>query len=253
MSKGWQGDGWEIREGRWQDSPPAEVDVIISDPPYDERTHKGARRTKGLTVGPDGKREINTRRVIGYPPIDPAVVGPRLVAIAKRWVLLFCSIEQLGRYQDACGESYYRGGWFWKTAPQPQLNGQGPGTPGDGIAILHRRPGKRRWNGGGHVARYIGNPSAIRGRCHDQEKPLPTMLELVGLYSEPGELVYDPYCGSATTGVACLRLGRKFIGHEMQPHYAKIAAERLAAEERGLTLADVRGGQTSIYDVEGVQ
>lgn len=62
-----------------------------------------------------------------------------------------------------------------------------------------------------------------------------------------------PYCGSGTTGVACLRLGRRFLGHEMQPRYAKIAAERLAAEERGLTLRDARAGQQSILDIEGVK
>jgi site-specific DNA-methyltransferase (adenine-specific) len=74
------------------------------------------------------------------------------------------------------------------------------------------------------------------------------MLDLVAAFTDPGDLVWDPYCGSGTTGVACLRLGRRFIGHEMQPHYAKIAAERLEAETRGLTLQDVRRGQTSILD-----
>ena len=74
------------------------------------------------------------------------------------------------------------------------------------------------------------------------------MLALVSDFTDPGDLVWDPFCGSGTTGVACLRLGRRFVGHEMQPHYAKVASERLEAEGRCLTLADVRRGQTSILD-----
>jgi len=240
------GPNWEIHEGRWQDSPLETCDHVISDPPYDERTHAGARRTKGLTLE-DGTREINVKRVIHYPPINPAEVAQPLVAIAQRWVVLFCAVEQLGRYQDACPNEYVRGGWFLKIAPQPQLSGDRPAVPGDGVAILHRQ-GRKKWHRGGHAAIWCGNPSSIQDRAHDQQKPLSLMLALVSDFTDPGDLVWDPYCGSGTTGVACLRLGRRFIGHEMQPHYAQIAAERLAAEDRGLTLADVRRGQTSILD-----
>ena len=50
-----------------------------------------------------------------------------------------------------------------------------------------------------------------------------------------GMTVLDPYCGSASTGVACIKTGRKFIGIEIDEHYAAIAAKRLARAE-----ADVR-------------
>jgi 23S rRNA G2445 N2-methylase RlmL len=40
----YRGDGWEIREGRWQDSVPESVDVVVSDPPYDERTQQRSTR-----------------------------------------------------------------------------------------------------------------------------------------------------------------------------------------------------------------
>jgi site-specific DNA-methyltransferase (adenine-specific) len=234
----WRGEGWELREGRWEDSPPEVVDVVIADPPYDERTHNGVRRTKGRTIGPNGKRAIGVERKLSFPPINPKDIGPRLVGMARRWVVLFCAIEQLGAYQEACAAGYVRGGWFWKEAPQPQLSGDRPGVPGDGVAILHRESAKR-WNGGGSVARWPANPSAIVERHHEAQKPLALMRALVADFSDPGELVWDPYAGSATTGVACLELGRRFLGHEMQAHYAELAAERLAAED-GFTLREAR-------------
>ena len=54
------------------------------------------------------------------------------------------------------------------------------------------------------------------------------MSELVGLFSTPGETILDPFMGSGTTGVACVKLGRKFIGIEIDPTYFDIACKRIA-------------------------
>jgi site-specific DNA-methyltransferase (adenine-specific) len=229
------GDGWEIRCGKWQDSPLDTCDHVISDPPYDERTHKGGRNRQ--RPGFDAAKT--------FPPINPTEIAAPLLASAKRWCVLFCAVEQLGRYQDAVGDAYVRGGIWLKKAPQPQLSGDRPAQWGDGIAIMHRK-GRKRWNHGGAAARWIFQQ--VPHAHHETEKPLPLMLSLVDAFTDPGDLVWDPYCGSGTTGVACLRLGRRFIGHEMQPHYAQMAAERLQAEERGLTLQQARAGQLSIMD-----
>ncbi|MCK5640914.1 MAG: site-specific DNA-methyltransferase [Gammaproteobacteria bacterium] len=253
----YHGDGWEIREGRWQDSPLGEVDVIISDPPYDARTHKGGRRGIGW-AGRSLHRKISEAAEKSFDPVDPGDFAPVLIALCKRWLIAFCAVEQLGRYQDILGDSYLRSGLWVKANPTPQFTGDRPGQWGEAIAVCHRK-GRKRWSGGGKSlvfrAPTVGLNNHRGGgagsRLHETEKPLEIMLRLVELFSEPGELVWDPYCGSGTTGVACIRLGRRFIGHEMQPHYAKIAAERLAAEGKGLTLADVRAGQQSLFDGKG--
>lgn len=73
------------------------------------------------------------------------------------------------------------------------------------------------------------------------------MLELVSLFTDPGEIVLDAFAGSGTTGVACLRLGRRFIGIEKDPKYAAVARERLRAESQGLSLRDARAGQLPMF------
>jgi len=88
-------------------------------------------------------------------------------------------------------------------------------------------------------------------RWHKNEKPLGLMQRLVAFLTDGGRLVLDPFTGSGTTGVACIRLGRRFIGIEKDATYAAIARERLEAESRGLTLKDARMGQTSIFDALG--
>lgn len=47
-------------------------------------------------------------------------------------------------------------------------------------------------------------------------------------------LVLDPYAGSFTTGLACLRLGRPYIGIEIEPHYFAVGVERLTKAHRQL-------------------
>lgn len=55
--------------------------------------------------------------------------------------------------------------------------------------------------------------------------------EIIFQFTKEGETVLDPFCGLATTGIACLNFGRKFIGIEISEKYAKIAEERLIAEK----------------------
>ena len=247
----WTGNGWEMRAGRWQDSPPEGVDVIISDPPFTDRVSENAKPRMGLLRLP--KRERHGTSGLSFPGINPAEVGPALVRLTMRWVVLFCAVEQVGEYAAACSRAYVRGGWWQRTNPTPQFTGDRPGTPGDAIAVLHR-PGCKRWNGGGRALSFSGaqfHGVAQRPEdepVHETQKPLWLMRELVSLFSEPGEMVWDPYAGSATTGVACLQLGRRFLGHEIQDRYAEVAVERLRAAEGGQTLREARAGQLRLFE-----
>ena len=81
---------------------------------------------------------------------------------------------------------------------------------------------------------------------HPVPKPLGWMLWLVNLASVLDEVVFDPFCGEGTTGVAAIRLGRRFIGVERSKKYADTARERLTAEACMSSLKDVRNGQSSL-------
>ena len=64
---------------------------------------------------------------------------------------------------------------------------------------------------------------------HPCPKPIKQMEWLVNRASLPGETVFDPFMGSGTTGVACVNLGRKFIGCEIEESYFDIARKRIEA------------------------
>lgn len=66
---------------------------------------------------------------------------------------------------------------------------------------------------------------------HPTEKPVSLMLEMVADYTRPDDVVFDPFAGSGTTGVAAIRMGRNFIGCEISPEYHAIATRRLKEAE----------------------
>ena len=65
-----------------------------------------------------------------------------------------------------------------------------------------------------------------RNEFHPTEKPVSLMMELITKCRE-GLPICDPFMGSGTTGVACVKLGRKFIGIEIEPKYFDIACRRI--------------------------
>jgi DNA modification methylase len=76
---------------------------------------------------------------------------------------------------------------------------------------------------------------------HPCPKPLRWGTESVARVSLEGDTILDPFMGSGTTGVACIRTGRKFIGIEISPEYFEIARERIQTE------LDARDGRGQLF------
>jgi len=68
-------------------------------------------------------------------------------------------------------------------------------------------------------------------RLHVSEKPVPLMAWCMDQAKvAPAATVLDPYMGSGTTGIACIRTGRKFIGVEIDPEHFQTAVDRIKKE-----------------------
>lgn len=93
------------------------------------------------------------------------------------------------------------------------------------------------------VIRIKGLSNRAKERVgHPTQKPIELMEYLIKTYSGEGDNVLDFCMGSGTTGVACIRTGRKFIGIELRPDYYKNAEERIKTEAQRL-------GQTVLWDL----
>lgn len=67
-------------------------------------------------------------------------------------------------------------------------------------------------------------------KVHPTQKPVELIEKIILNSSQPGDTVLDAFMGSGTTGVACKRTGRHFIGAEINQHYFEIARERIEKE-----------------------
>lgn len=77
------------------------------------------------------------------------------------------------------------------------------------------------------VLKYPSESGGGYKRFHPCQKNLEMISELIKRHSNPNDLVFDPFMGSGTTGVAALNTGRNFIGIELDENYFKIAKERI--------------------------
>ena len=76
---------------------------------------------------------------------------------------------------------------------------------------------------------------------HPTIKPLNIIENLVKISSREGDVILDPFVGSGTTCVAAKRLGRKYIGFEINEKYYKIAKDRLQGWNQK--------GEMSLFDI----
>ncbi len=217
----------------------AEVDHVITDPPYSEHVHGSIRSAKMLANDRGGKFGADTRRVVdlGFESLTASVrvdTAKHFARLARRWVLVFSDVESDYLWRDDLvldGLDYVRTGAWIKVGCTPQFSGDRPATGFEAITICHAS-GRKRWNGGGAHAVWSVPIVLDRGkkgeRVHPTQKPLSLMARLVELFTDPGELILDPFMGSGTTLVAAKAAGRRVIGIEQSEAHCKKAVERLA-------------------------
>ena len=154
-----------------------------------------------------------------------------MVKVCKGWLAIFCTPEGVAPWRDSietAGARYKRACIWNKPDSAPQFNGQGPAMGAEMFVTAWCGYGFSKWNGGGrrNVFTHSTNQSDRHGE-HETEKPISLMLELVELFTNPGDLICDPFCGSGTTGIAAVRSGRKFIGIEKNERWFDLSCERI--------------------------
>lgn len=209
------------------------VDHFICDPPYSSHTH--AKQWIGAALTADGKARVSTAHTgLGFDPLEPEVMAffcSEARRLVRRWTLAFCDLESIWDWSQTVqtfGLSYVRSCVWDKVDSAPQFTGDRPAASAEAIVCAHAK-GAKRWNGGGgrNVFRHAVNGE--RGaKPHPSKKPEPLMRELVNLFTDPGDVICDPFGGSGTTAVAAKRLGRNCILIEQQEKYCEIAAKSLA-------------------------
>jgi hypothetical protein len=175
---------------------------------------------------------------LGFEPLQDYEHVKHLVRVAKRWALTFCTVEAFGDIRRTCGGmradkgDYVRSGIWFKMNAQGQMTGDRPAAAYEGIACMHRFGETMHWNGKGSYGFWACNGTRGEPGRHPNQKPLRLCLELVRKFSNPGEMVLDPFCGSGRIGEACMLTGRRYLGVDSDPVWVAKAQERLEKAAR---------------------
>jgi hypothetical protein len=211
------------------------ADHIITDPPYSDGLHanhnaSAARRADGAMA-----------RELGYAALNPGeaeALAEDFNAAAAGWILWMTDSELAPVIRAALarlGRTTFAPLPYFHAGRSVRLAGDGPSSWTDWIVVA-RTPALHRWGTlrGGYIARSGWDDKEIIGG-----KPTRLMQLMVCDYSRPGDVVCDPFMGAGTTGVACWRAGRGFIGIEIDPRTFDLACRRIeAAQRQGDLFAD---------------
>lgn len=186
--------------------PSKSIDLIITDPPYGKKADKGT----------NGFGSAKNRRYIGgwdnsRPPQE---AFDEMFRIAKN-VIIFG-----GNY--FCDMLPPTNCWiFWDK--KGDIKFQNPFADGELIFTTFKAPMKKI------IFKQQGFITDSKDkRFHPTQKPSELCQILIEQFSNPNEIILDPFMGSGSTGVACIKTGRRFIGFELDKQYFEIATKRIA-------------------------
>ena len=212
----------------------ARFDAVVTDPPYSSGgLHASSRKNS------TGDKYLNTS---GRKSAFPDFLGDS----KDQRSYLHWSILWMGE----CFKKMEEGGLIlvfsdWRQLPVTSDAMQAAGFIWRGVIVWDKTEGVRPYKGGfrsqaeyilwGTKGKVVGNvfaPGVFRfnSQAHDKQhqagKPVALMSELLGVC---GQRILDPFMGSASTGVAALKMGKSFTGIELSEGYFNVAKERLSS------------------------
>jgi site-specific DNA-methyltransferase (adenine-specific) len=219
------------------------VDLVVTDPPYESLE-------KHRAIGTTTRLKHSKASSNDWFEIFPNDRFPELFAEAYRvlkknsHLYLFCDQETAfvaKPIAESCGFK------FWKPLIWDKKNiGMGYHYRARYEFILFFEKGKRRLNDLA-VADIIEAPRVYRG--YPTEKPVAVSEVLIRQSTQPGELVVDPFCGSASAGVAAVASSCRFAGNDICAEAIAVSRDRLLASgaiEAELTESMPGSGQLKI-------
>lgn len=231
-------EGVTLYEGDCRDIMPTlqagSIDMVWTDPPYGHGNHDG-----------DFNSRLNEHRGIKDAPIanDDAdsmrsVVDAMLTEAARLLKPDCCcccccggggprpTFAWVADRMDRDGLTFFHSviwdkmnpGLGWRYRRQHEM-----------VMVAHRQGGKLLWSDTKKAVPNIYQEMPPREREHPNEKPLGMVQHFLENHTSRGHIVLDPFMGSGTTGVAAIKMGRKFIGMELNALHFDTACRRVSA------------------------
>ena len=208
--------------------PNESIDLIVTDPPYPTTSRGNAGNSGGML-----QKDINKKgKVFTYNNINCKEYAPEFYRLLKDGSHCYVMtnhinlIDMLNTFTDV-GFHFIKS-LIWNKGNK--IMGQYYMSQYEYILFFRKGKGKKINNCGTSDILSISNKKTKDKdgkNIHDTEKPVELMEVLVNNSSQENELVLDPFMGVGSTGIACIKNKRNFIGIEIDEKYFNIAKERI--------------------------
>lgn len=208
--------------------PNESIDLIVTDPPYPTTSRGNAGNSGGML-----QKDINKKgKVFTYNNINCKEYAPEFYRLLKDGSHCYVMtnhinlIDMLNTFTDV-GFHFIKS-LIWNKGNK--IMGQYYMSQYEYILFFRKGKGKKINNCGTSDILSIPNKKTKDKdgkNIHDTEKPIELMEVFVVNSSQENELVIDPFMGVGSTGLACIKNNRNFIGIEIDENYFNIAKSRL--------------------------
>ena len=207
------------------------IDLILTDPPYNI-----AKYSTGNITLPNRSAVNNDLEKWDLQEIKPLDFIKDFKRILKPDgnIFIFTSYNLLGKWHEAFDKEFDTFQYFiWhKTNPIPKIYKNGFLNSCEMIVCLWNK--KHKWNFSvqNEMHNYFECPicmgkERLKSPKHPCQKPLKLLRHLITIASDENDLVFDPFMGVGSTGVAAKELNRNFIGCEIDTAYYNAANNRI--------------------------
>ena len=231
--------------------PDNSIDFILTDPPY----NLGQHSTGNIPL--PGRSAMNND-VAEWDKIDfnPEEWADEFIRILKPSgnLFIFTSYNQLGRWYNCLDHRFDTSNFMiWhKTNPAPKIFKAGFLNSCEMIFTCWNK--KHTWNfiSQAEMHNFIQSPicmspERLKNPKHPAQKPVSILKKMIEIASNKDDIIFDPFMGVGSTGVAALELDRRFIGVELDESFFAAAKKRI---ESTLTISDKKTVMPNTYTVE---
>ena len=216
--------------------PDDSVDLILTDPPY----NLGMYSTGNIELSwrKDMNNDVAEWDQVTFNPANWLDEFTRILKPTGN-IFAFTSYNLLGRWHevfDPVFDTFQFMVWH-KTNPPPKVYRAGFLNSCELIVCMWNKGHTWNFSSQKEMHNHIEAPicmgnERLKDPHHPTQKPLRVLRHLVKIASDPGGVIYDPFMGVGSTGVAALELEREFIGAEIDAEYFAAAEARIAATKQ---------------------
>ena len=214
-----------------KDVPDVSIDLILTDPPYN------------LSGYSTGNMEFSWRKTINndLAEWDEIEFSPgEWVSEFKRVlkptgnIFAFCAYNLMGKWHEAFDPEFdtFQFMVWHKTNPILKVRRAGFLNSCELIVCIWNKGHTWNFTKQKDMHNFIQSPicmgnERLKNPTHPTQKPVKVLEFIIRIATNPKDIVFDPFMGVGSTGVAALNLGRKFIGFELDKQYFDAAVKRL--------------------------